>query len=214
MTLGDLIKSYREANDMSTNEFARRSGISKAYVSQLERNFNSRTGRAPVPSMEYIEKAAKAMFLSFDEIFALLNGETTADFSSKKAIRIPVLGDVAAGIPIEAVENILDYEEISESLAATGEFFGLKIKGDSMAPEIKDGDIVIVRQQETAESGDIVIALVNGDSATCKRLVKYEQGIRLLPLNPSYEPFFYTKEEVASKPVRVIGKVVENRRKY
>lgn len=73
-------------------------------------------------------------------------------------------------IPIEAVTDIIDTEE----MAKTGEFFGLQIHGDSMIPHICDGDIVIVRQQNDAESGDIVIATVNGDEATCKRLRKYK----------------------------------------
>ena len=80
---------------------------------------------------------------------------------TKKGIVINVLGRVAAGIPIEAIEDIIDTEEISEELAKTGDFFGLQIHGDSMEPRMCEGDIVIVRKQEDAESGDIVIAMVN-----------------------------------------------------
>lgn len=127
---------------------------------------------------------------------------------------INVLGEVAAGIPIEAVENIVDTEEISEELAKTGEFFGLRIKGDSMSPRIAEGDTVIVRKQDTAETGEVVIALVNGDSATCKRLMKYENGISLISFNPTYKPMEYTNEQIEKLPVRIIGKVVENRQKY
>lgn len=155
--------------------------------------------------------------MSFDELFTMLDNESCVDISgiiTKKSIRIPVVGNVAAGIPIEAIENIIDYEEISEEMAHSGEFFGLKIKGNSMEPEIKDTDVVIVRKQDTADTGDIVIALVNGDAATCKRLVKYADGIRLMPINPSYEPMYYTNEEILQKPVHIVGKVVENRRKY
>ena len=133
---------------------------------------------------------------------------------AKKAIRIPVLGNVAAGVPIEAIEDVIDYEEISEELAHTGDFFALKIKGDSMEPRICNGDVVIVRKQNYAESGDLVIVLVNGDSATCKKLAKFPSGIRLIPFNQTYEPMFYSNEEIENKPVRIIGKVVENRQKY
>ena len=131
----------------------------------------------------------------------------------KKAVRIPVLGKVAAGIPIEAIEDILDYEEITEKLASTGTFFALRIKGDSMTPKIQDGDTVIVRQQNTAKSGDIVIAKVNGDDACCKKLVINSQGVILQSFNTAYEPMFFTKEEVMTRPVTIIGKVVELRRK-
>ena len=127
---------------------------------------------------------------------------------------IKVLGRVAAGIPIEAVEDVIDTEEITEEMAATGTYFGLQIKGDSMVPNICDHDIVIVRQQEDAETGDTVIALVNGDDATCKRLKKYHDGIELIPNNPNFEPIYFSNEEIQNKPVRIIGKVVELRRKF
>lgn len=81
---------------------------------------------------------------------------------SKKGITINVLGRVAAGVPIEAIEDIIDTEEITEDIAKTGEFFSLQIHGDSMEPRMYEGNVVIVRQQDDAESGDIVIAMVNG----------------------------------------------------
>ena len=83
-----------------------------------------------------------------------------------------------------------------------------------MTPNICDGDVVIVRQQDDAESGDIVIATVNGNEATCKRLRKYKDGIELVSSNPSYKPFEFSNKEIIEKPVRIIGKVVELRRKF
>ena len=183
MTLGQIIRAYREENSMSMDSFAKASGLSKGYISQLENNLNPKTGEPPVPSMTSIKKAANGMFMSFDELFSQLDDNMKVSVSpekvkmAKKAIRIPVLGNVAAGIPIEAIEDIIDYEEISEELAHTGDFFALKIKGDSMEPRICNGDVVIVRKQNYAESGDLVIVLVNGDSATCKKLAKYPSGI-------------------------------------
>lgn len=132
----------------------------------------------------------------------------------QKGVTINVLGRVAAGFPIEAIEEIIDTEEITGEMAATGKFFGLQIHGNSMEPRICEGDVVIVRQQEDAESGDIVIALVNGDDATCKRLRKYRDGIELISNNPSYDPMFFSNEEIQSKPVKIIGKVVELRGKF
>ncbi|MBE5928477.1 MAG: repressor LexA [Lachnospiraceae bacterium] len=128
-------------------------------------------------------------------------------------ILIPVLGRVAAGLPIEAIENIIDYEEITQEMAMSGEFFGLKIKGDSMEPRICDGDVVIVRKQDDADAGNIVIALVNGQDATCKRLNKYSSGIGLQSLNPKYEPMMFTKQDINDIPVKILGKVVELRGK-
>ncbi len=132
----------------------------------------------------------------------------------KKGVTINVVGRVAAGIPIEAIENIIDTEEISEEMAKTGDFFGLQIKGDSMEPKISKGDIVIVRKQNDAENGQIVIATVNGTDATCKRLRKYRDGIELISNNPSYDPMFFSNEEIESKPVKIIGRVVELRSKF
>lgn len=134
--------------------------------------------------------------------------------SFSKGVIINVYGSVAAGVPIEAIEDIVDTEEITQDLARTGTFFGLKIKGDSMEPRMTTGDVVIVRKQDDAESGDIVIATVNGSDATCKRLKKYENGIALLSTNPSYEPMFFSNQEIEEKPVKIIGRVVELRAKF
>lgn len=144
----------------------------------------------------------------------LMGWEKTNVNSRKKGVTINVLGRVAAGIPIEAITDIIDTEEIPEEMAATGEFFGLQIHGDSMEPKFSEGDVVIVRQQDDAESGDIVIAMINGDDATCKRLRKYRDGIELVSTNPSYEPMFFSNEDIEQKPVKIIGKVVELRAKF
>ena len=153
------------------------------------------------------------------DYFGILKSDLLENKSSSigkptvKGVPIKVLGRVAAGVPIEAIEDIIGTEEIPEDLAKTGDFFGLKIHGDSMEPRMFEGDIVIVRQQDDAESGDIVIAMVNGSDATCKRLVKYASGIGLISLNGKYEPMMFTNEEILEKPVKIIGKVVELRGK-
>ncbi len=127
---------------------------------------------------------------------------------------IPVLGTIPAGIPLEAIEEIIDYEEIPQSMATTGNFFGLKVKGDSMSPRIINGDIVIVKKQEDAESGDICVVMVNGFDATLKQIKKDYNGITLVPFNNEYKPMFYSNKEIQELPVRIIGKVVELRGKF
>ena len=133
---------------------------------------------------------------------------------ARKGVRIPVLGRVAAGIPINAIEEILDWEEIPEEMARQGEFFGLQIKGDSMSPRIMNGDVVIVRKQDDADTGDIVIAIINGDDGCCKKLKKTGNEIVLISLNPAYSPMVFTEAESDAIPVRIIGKVVELRGKF
>ena len=219
MTLGDLVKEYREKHNISMDEFSRTCNLSKGYISMLENNINPRNDKPIAPTLPTIKKIALAMKMDIDSLLKALNSnqEINLDAEEKKStqgIIINILGRVAAGIPINAVEEIIDTEEITEELARTGSFFGLKIKGDSMTPNICDGDIVIVRHQDDAESGDIVIATINGDEATCKRLRKYKQGIELISNNPSYEPFEFSNEEILNKPVKIIGKVVELRRKF
>lgn len=217
MTLGEIIKEYRSLHSMSMDTFSERSGISKAYISLLEKNRHPKTGKEIAPSIQCIKQAASGMNMDFDYLFNRLDGKVTLDSPQesfqKKGVTIKVLGRVAAGIPIEAVEDVIDTEEISEELARTGEFFGLQIHGDSMEPRIYDGDVVIVRRQDDAESGEIVIAMINGDDAVCKRLTKYSGGISLISLNSKYDPLIFSNEDIIKKPVRIIGKVVELRGK-
>lgn len=140
--------------------------------------------------------------------------EERSNITISQGIKIPVLGSVPAGVPITAVEDILDYEEIPQLWANQGEFFALKIKGDSMEPRMQSGDVVIVRQQSSADSGDTVIVLINGDEATCKKLEKTSNGIMLISTNTKYSPMFFSHEEINELPVAILGKVVENRQKY
>jgi len=217
MTLGDIIKNYRISHAMSMRDFAEKSGISNAYISLLEKNQHPKTGKPIAPSIQCIKQAADGMGMDFNVLFSKLDGNITVNDSTKaytKGVLINVLGRVAAGIPINAIEDIIDTEEITEEMSKSGEFFGLKIKGDSMEPKISDGDVVIVRQQDDAETGDIVIALINGDEGVCKRLKKYDDSLALISTNPTYDPLIFSKEEIENKPVRIIGKVVELRAKF
>lgn len=134
--------------------------------------------------------------------------------ASTGGVWIPVYGNVAAGVPIQAVEDILDYEEISADLASRGEYIALKLKGDSMAPRICDGDVVIVRVQPTVESGDIAIVLLNGEDATCKKVTFTDEGMMLIAFNAAiYPPRFYSHRQIEEMPIRILGKVIELRAK-
>lgn len=129
--------------------------------------------------------------------------------------RIKVLGKVAAGVPRHMQdEYVIGYEDVSNDMIKDDTVFGLEINGDSMSPRILKGDVVIVREQNDAESGDVVIVTINGDEATCKRLMKYADGISLISFNPAYEPMTFSNKEIEEKPVRIIGKVIENRSRF
>ena len=177
------------------------------------KTFNGWCTGLSMPTMGKVQKIADYFGIGKSDL--LEDKSTLLEKERKKGVVINVLGRVAAGIPIDAVEEIIDTEEITEEMARTGDFFGLLIKGDSMEPRIYEGDIVIVRKQEDAESGEIVIATVNGTDATCKRLIKYAGGISLVSLNSAkYEPMMFSNEEIESRPVRILGKVVELRSKF
>jgi len=131
-----------------------------------------------------------------------------------KSLKIPILGTIPAGIPIEAIEDILGFEELDPDMVQNGhEYFGLKIKGNSMFPTYMDGDVIIVQKQDSAESGDDAVVIVNGDDATFKRITITDDSVILKPLNPEYEPLFFTKEQAQKLPVCILGVAVEIRRK-
>ena len=166
------------------------------------------------PPIGVASKLANVYGVSLDALYNKDLTNTLLTPVRPKGVQIPVLDRVVAGVPLEAVEEILDYEEITPELAATGEFFALQIRGRSMEPRMLEGDVVIVRRQSDVDSGDIAIVLVNGDEATVKRVSKSDRGITLIATNPNvYEPHFYSSEEINDLPVQILGKVVELRGK-
>ena len=195
------LRELRKAHRMTQTDVAKLVGMGQSGYSFWE------SGRSKIDDAS-LKKLANFYNVSVDY---LLGGDAP---SQKPDIRIPVLGDVAAGIPIEAITDIVDYEEINSAMAVTGDFFGLQIKGSSMEPRMREGDVVIVRKQDTAETGDTVVVLVNGDSATVKKIKYGSDGISLIPTNPSYDVQFYSAADVERLPVRVIGRVVELRAKF
>jgi len=202
ITMSNNLKKYLKINNISRNQLSESLGISYSTISDWI------NGKA-YPRIDKIEMMANYFGINKSDL-------VEEHFMEEKSqgLQIPVLGTVAAGIPISAVEDILDYEEVPQSWENQGEFFGLRIKGDSMKPDINDGDTVIVRQQSTANNGDVIIALVNGDDATCKKFEKLDNGIMLISNNSEYSPMYFSNEEVVTKPVVIIGRVVELRRKF
>lgn len=131
------------------------------------------------------------------------------------AMQVPIIGKVAAGVPIYATQNISGYVAVDNRMANTNqdELFALKIKGNSMQPYINNGDIVICRRQSEVNNNEIAIVLVGSEEATCKRVHVQENGVMLISVNPEYEPMFFTPEAIRNEPVEIIAKVLEVRRK-
>lgn len=208
MGMSERIKERRLAMNYTQEELASRLGLQKSAIAKYENGRVENIKRSVIAQMASILDCSPSYLMGWND------NVIPVSIPHTQGVTINVLGRVAAGIPINAVEEIIDTEEISEDLAKTGTFFGLQIRGDSMEPRIYNGDVVIVRQQDDAETGEVVIATINGDDATCKRLRKYRDGIELISNNPSYAPMFFSNEEILSKPVRILGKVVELRGKF
>lgn len=203
MEIYERIKKRRKEMGLSAEMVAEKLGVSPATIYRYEKKDIK---KFPTDILEPLAKVLRTTP-------SYLLGLNETDTNTNKHL-IPVLGTVRAGIPVEAVQNIIDYEEISEDMARQGEFFALRIKGDSMQPRICEGDVVIVRKQPDVDSGDVAIVLVNEEEATIKKVQKFDGGINLIPNNPSYDVRTYTNEQIESLPVQILGKVVELRGKF
>ncbi len=198
MTSVEIVKNICKSRKIPIHRLEKDLGYSNGYISQLRKGV--------FPSDRLTEIAAY-----LDVPLEMLLGSEPEN--SETAYRVPVLGRVAAGLPLLADEEIIDWEELPKAWKLKGDYFGLVIKGTSMEPRMCEGDVVIIRKQETCESGQTAIVMVNGDEATCKRVVYHDNGLSLVSYNPVFPPQFYTSEEVEKLPVRIIGIVAELRAK-
>jgi len=202
--LGQVIKELRRKRGLTLNDMAEDLEISQRTLYDIEQY------RAQ-PTLALVNHLAEYFDVSIDH---LMGRDSIPTERLSDLPWINVLGRVAAGIPIEAVEEIIDREQLSPDMDLSYEYIGLKIHGDSMEPKMSEGDVVIVRLQDDCNSGDIAVVLVNGNEATCKKIKKMPEGIMLISTNPNYEPMFYSNKQIEELPVRLIGKVVELRSKF
>lgn len=207
--LGSLIESH----GIQQNDLAMKIGVSESTVGKW-------ILKKAMPRMGTIQKLAdyfgvpKSYFLE-ESPAAPQDAPAPLSSDRRKIARIPVLGRVAAGIPIEAIENIEDYEERYISvLEDPHDYFALRIVGHSMEPRIWDGDVVIAKKMADVDSGSVAVVLVDGEEATVKQIKKSEDGMTLIGWNPAvYTPKFYTWAEVEKLPVQILGIVKEVRGK-
>ena len=203
-TIGDRIRTRREELGLSQDDLARKTGYkSRSSINKIE-----------VGNQGLTQSKIKAFANALETTVSYILDTPEPVSKSSKAHRIPVFGKVAAGLPIEMVEDIIDYEEIPATWGDPSDFFCLQIKGDSMKPKIEEGDVVVVHKQADADTGSVVIASINGEEATCKKLRKTDNGIFLMPTNNDYEPMFFSNDEIELLPVKILGKVIELRAKF
>ena len=197
----NVYKQLRLNKNLTQIELSEQLNVAQATISKWEK------GKS-IPDTMMLKTLAEFFNVSIEY---LLGGKFNK-FNTKEN-RIPVLGKIPAGIPIEMIEDVLDYEEINPDMLRGGkEYFALKVKGDSMSPKFLEGDILIVRKQDDCENGDFAIVAVNGYDATFKKVIKKENCIILQPLNPNFEPVIYDNDQIATLPVHILGVVVEIRR--
>ncbi|MBR1495094.1 MAG: helix-turn-helix domain-containing protein [Acidaminococcaceae bacterium] len=201
-TMGQRIEYYRTQLGLNQKELAEKLHLAKSTMSQYESDSRN-------PSDEIKLALCELFHISMDE---LMGRQIKPE--PKNGFAVPVLTKIAVGIPIDAIQEVDGWEELPKAMAGKGEFFALKVKGDSMSPTIIDGSVVIVRKQNSVENKEIAVVQINGDEeATIKRIQKQEHGLTLIGDNALvYPPHYYSEEQVRSLPVRILGKVVEARK--
>lgn len=203
----ERLKVLRIQKGLTQKQLAELLGIDRTSIVKYETGKNG-------PTSEILERLADIFNVSVD--YLLGRSESSAYISPpKKGVQIPVLGVIPAGIPIEAIEDIVDWEEVPIDWTKGGkEYFALQVKGDSMYPEYLPDDVVIVQKTPVCESGDDCVVYVNGYNATLKRIIKNEDGsLTIKPINTNYAPQTFSAEEIEKLPVTIGGIVVELRRK-
>ena len=200
--LGMYLKRLRTNKDITLRTVDELTGINYSRLNLIEKGVRKATPEilkslADIYDVDVLDLFEKAGYVE----------------SVKSENRIPVLGRIPAGIPLEMIEDIIDYEEISNDMLKGGkEYFALKVTGDSMFPEYLDGDVLIVLKIEDCESGQDAIVSVNGFDATFKRDFKSDNGITLQPLNNNYQPQFYSNKDIKNMPIKILGIVKQIRR--
>ena len=224
---GDRLRALRQDTGLSQEEIAKKIGVSRPAYVNYEQGKSRPTRKLKELSALFNVTSDYIMGLSDNPHGTPFGGQIEGQFLTfagqqpyKPPInhahyKIPILGTVAAGKPLEAIEDVLGYEFLDDRYENDGyQYFALKIVGDSMTPTIMNGDIVIVRQQPTVDSGQIAIVLVDGENATAKQIDISPSGITVIGHNASvFAPRFVPNAEVNAR-LQILGRVMEVRRRF
>ena len=204
----EKLRELRKLNKITMKELGKELNLAESTISLYENGYRE-------PDYNTLLRMADFFHVSID---CLLGREDNADQTKKTGIvKIPVYGTIPAGIPTEMIDEsyIEDYEEINEEMLKGGHaYFGLKVKGDSMYPEFRNGDTLILKKQDDCENGDYCAVSINHTESTFKKVIKHSNGITLQPINPTYEPVFFSNQEVIDLPITILGVIKEVRRSY
>ena len=204
------LRSAMDIRNIKASELSEKSNIPKSAISQYLSGLYEAKQKS-IFKLATVLDVSEAWLMGLD---VPMTKNIKIDKLGNPVIEIPILGTVKAGYDYLAQENWIGTVDIDKKLAESGEFFALKIKGDSMAPVLIEDDIVIIKKQDDFDSGDIVVAIVNGDEATVKKAKKSENSILLQPFNTNYEPLIFTKEEMDTIPVKIVGIVKQLKREF
>lgn len=215
--LGKYLKDIRETKELSLRTVEKFTGIGFTHLSMIENGKRNVTpallrNLAKIYNVDYLDLYEKAGYID------LIENEKKSKYGTDElgnpVVSIPLLGIVKAGYDYLAEENWIGSVDINKQLADTGDFFALKIHGDSMFPVLVEDDIVVVKKQDDFDNGDIVVAIINGNEATVKKAKRNDNSILLQPLNTNYEPLIFTNEEMKSIPVKIVGIVKQLKRDF
>lgn len=209
-TFANRLKYALMVKDIKPIELSKKTGISKTNISC----YMSGKYEAKQDGVKFLADALDVNPVWLMGYDVPMDKDIKTDELGNPVVSIPLLGTVKAGYNYLAEENWIGSVDINKQLADTGDFFALKIHGDSMFPVLIEDDIVIVKKQDDFDNGDIVVALINGNEATVKKAKRNDNSILLQPLNTTYEPLIFTNDEIKSIPVKIIGIVKQLKRDF
>lgn len=202
MTIGDKIKIQRKRLGLTQTELGEKLGVKTNAVSKWECNRVEDIPTSKIKAMAVLFEVPPSYLIDDD---SLPPSAAPIDLTSRH--RIPILGRIAAGLPLYAEQNIEGYT--LTDLNGGAEYFALRVTGDSMnAARIEDGDVIIVRRQDEVENGELAVVMVGDDDATMKRFYSTDSTVTLMPQsrNPIHQPQIYDLEKTK---IKVLGKVVK-----
>lgn len=213
MHIGEYLKKIRHDKEMTQGQLAVKTGLSKSAISLIERGER-------MPELDTLSQLAKALNIDLSLLISMRQGKPSETYTKddfyriEKVADIPIVGTVRAGRPILAIDNIEGYISIDRMMLTTGkEYYGLRVKGDSMDRMIADGSIAVIEKTEVIMDGDVAVVGINGDEATIKKIQFKHGGIILYPMsnNPNYEPKYY---HMVEDDVHILGKLVYEIKKF
>ena len=210
--IGKRILSVRREKAMTLQEIADAVGLSKSTIQRYE------SGSIETILPPVLKDIARCLDVTPEWLLGISETKHVDPMANLKMYpvgeltRIPVIGIVRAGEGGIAYEQLIGIELIEKADVADGEYFFLKVEGDSMSPTIDEGDLVLVRKQDVVESGDLAIVIVNDEEGRVKKIKKIPNGYLLMSFNDKYEPVVIVGESLES--FYIVGKVKQSRKKF